>query len=519
MSEVRRHTSDDSLWMVANGFVYDLTKFFKIHPGGSKLIKDAAGKDASGLFNSIHPSDLPERLLGPECIIGKVDAKTILPHDRVAAPPPPKKKTKKKNMANTPDQFDDDEEVKTTVNQVLNFFDFIPVAKQNMTEEGWGYYSSGADDELSLRDNRLAFQRVWLKPRILVNVKHVDTTATLCGYTTKLPLYFTATALGRLAHPDGEVAISEAAGDCGLIYMLPTLSSCSFDEMVDCRKPGQVHFAQLYVNAERQRTKELVMKMEQRGCKALCITVDAPQLGKREKDMRAKLVTQAAATDQQTKGGDEVDKSQGVARAISSFIDPSLSWKDITWFKSITKMPLILKGVQTGEDALKAYQYGCKGVVLSNHGGRQLDTARSGLEILPEVIRTLHEHNVKVAKPFAPDNDGFVVMVDGGFRRGSDIFKALALGATACGIGRPVLYSLAAFGRAGILKMIQCFKAEMDMTMRLMGTQKLNDIDFKLVAGHSLSNHPGDVAFGNADALYRKVYDPLAVAGLKPARL
>jgi L-lactate dehydrogenase (cytochrome) len=196
-----------------------------------------------------------------------------------------------------------------------------------------------------------------------------------------LPIYITATALGKLGHADGELNLTRAAAEHGIIQMIPTLASCSFDEIVDAAVPEQTQWLQLYVNKDREITKRIVQKAEKRGIKGLFITVDAPQLGRREcvlrslprhfqltlrpnrKDMRMKFAEEGSNLQ---KGDASVDKSQGAARAISSFIDPGLSWKDIPWFREITKMPIILKGVQCWEDAVKAAEFGCDGVVLSN---------------------------------------------------------------------------------------------------------------------------------------------------------
>jgi len=199
--------------------------------------------------------------------------------------------------------------------------------------------------------------------------------------------------------------------------------------------------------------------------KGLFITVDAPQLGRREKDMRTKF--DDTGSNVQNTSGDNVDRSQGAARAISSFIDPSLSWKDIPWFLSITKMPIILKGVQRVEDVLKAIEAGVHGVVLSNHGGRQLDTARSGIEILAEVMPVLRERGLQ---------DKIEIYIDGGVRRATDIIKALCLGAKGVGIGRPFLFAMSAYGLPGVDRAMQLLKDEMVMNMRLIGAAKVEDL-------------------------------------------
>jgi L-lactate dehydrogenase (cytochrome) len=229
--------------------------------------------------------------------------------------------------------------------------------------------------------------------------------------------------------------------------MIPTLASCSFDEICDAARDAQPQWLQLYVNKDREITKKIVQHAEKRGMKGLFITVDAPQLGRREKDMRSKFSD--VGSNVQNTSGENVDRSQGAARAISSFIDPSLSWKDIPWFLSITKMPIILKGVQRVEDVLKAIEYGVHGVVLSNHGGRQLDTARSGIEILAEVMPELRRLGLQ---------DRIEVYIDGGVRRATDIIKAVCLGAKGVGIGRPFLYAMSAYGLPGVDRAMQLLK-------------------------------------------------------------
>jgi len=208
----------------------------------------------------------------------------------------------------------------------------------------------------------------------------------------------------------------------------------------------------------------------------LFITVDAPQLGRREKDMRNKFTADEANVQK----GSSVQRNQGTARAISAFIDPALSWRDLEWFKSVTSMPIVLKGVQCGEDAVLAAIHGVAGIVVSNHGGRQLDYARSGIEILPEVMHALRKAGLE---------NKIDVFVDGGVRRGTDIFKALALGAKAVGIGRPTLYGLAAYGQEGVEKVINILRDELEVCMKLMGTPTIADIKPEMVITRNLPDH------------------------------
>lgn len=331
--------------------------------------------------------------------------------------------------------------------QCYNLVDFEAVAKQVMKRTAWAYYSSGADDEITMRENHSAFHKIWFRPRILVDVEHVDTSTTMLGDKCSIPFYVTATALGKLGNSEGEVVLTRAAAKHDVIQMIPTLASCSFDEIVDTKKGDQVQWLQLYVNKNRDVTRRIVEHAEKRGCKGLFITVDAPQLGRREKDMRSKFDDVGSSV--QKVDNDDVDRSQGAARAISSFIDPSLSWKDIPYFKSITKMPIVLKGVQRVEDVLTAVEYGVAGVVLSNHGGRQLDTAPSGIEVLAEVMPELRKRGLE---------NKIEVYIDGGIRRATDIIKALCLGAKGVGIGRPFLYAMSAYGEKGVNRAMQLLK-------------------------------------------------------------
>merc|ERR1719450_998009 len=354
-----------------------------------------------------------DKLLKPSLTMGVVDPATIT--EEYIAKPEPKKAPAPKKATKVKEDSDDNLEVaefvKPPLNAMLNTFDFESVAREVMEPQGWGYYSSGGDDEITLRDNHMAFQRITMRPRILVNVRDIDMSTTVLGVKSSLPLYFTATALGKLAHQDGELAIVRAAKKVGVAYMLPTLSSYTLDEMLAARGPGQEVFSQLYVNPERERSEQYVKKLEEAGVKALFVTVDAPQLGRREKDMRNKYTQQGSdvQSDDDDDGG--VDRSQGAARAISSYIDPGLCWDDIPWFKSITKMKILLKGVQCNEDAVAACKAGLQGCVLSNHGGRQLDTCRPGIEVLPEVVKALREAGCK--------KEDFNIFVDGGIRRGA----------------------------------------------------------------------------------------------------
>lgn len=346
-----------------------------------------------------------------------------------------------------------------------------------------------------MRENHSAYHKIWFRPKILQDVEKIDISTTMLGTKVSIPFYITATALGKLGNPEGEVILTRGAQKHDVIQMIPTLASCSFDEIVDAKRGDQTQWLQLYVNKDRAITERIIQHAEKRGCKGLFITVDAPQLGRREKDMRSKFSD--VGSNVQHTDGSSVDRSQGAARAISSFIDPSLSWKDIPWLKSVTTMPVILKGVQRVEDVIRAVESGVQGVVLSNHGGRQLDFARSGIEVLAEVMPILRER-------------GWVnrleIFVDGGIRRATDMIKALCLGAKGVGIGRPFLYAMSAYGLPGVDRAMQLIKDEMEMNMRLLGCSSVDQLNPTLIDFRGLNTHSTTVP---SDTLGFSIYDPL----------
>ncbi|PHH84899.1 hypothetical protein CDD83_1209 [Cordyceps sp. RAO-2017] len=484
--EVAAHNSQDSCWVIIHGKAYDVTEFLSEHPGGQKIILKYAGKDASDAFDPIHPPDTLDKYLHRSKHLGPVNMETVA---REAKDEDPNEAQRQERIAQKP-----------LLSQCYNLFDFEAVARRVMKRAAWAYYSSAADDEMTMRENHAALHRIWFRPQILVDVEEIDFSTTMLGTKCSAPFYVTATALGKLGNPEGEIVLTRAARSHGVVQMIPTLASCSFDEIVDARQGDQVQWLQLYVNKDRNITHSIVQHAERRGCKGLFITVDAPQLGRREKDMRSKFTDPGS----NVQAGHETDTSQGAARAISSFIDPSLSWKDIAWFRRITRMPIILKGVQRVEDVLAAVDAGVQGVVLSNHGGRQLDFARSGVETLAEAMPVLRERGL----------DGKLeVFVDGGFRRASDILKALCLGAKGVGIGRPFLYAMGAYGQAGVERAMQLLKDEMEMNMRLIGCASIGDLHPGLLDTRSLFVHSNATP---TDALSTTVYDPLVVPPQRP---
>jgi L-lactate dehydrogenase (cytochrome) len=474
--------------VILHGKAYDVTEFLPEHPGGEKIILKYAGKDATKKFDPIHPKDVLDKYLDKSKHLGAVSDDGDAQEQQEEEEIDPDEKRVAENEKNKP-----------PLSQMYNLFDFEHVARHVLTKTAWAYYSSAADDEISMRENHRAFHRVWFRPACLVDVSSIDMSTTMLGTKTSAPFYVTATALGKLGHPDGEVVLTRASAKEDIIQMIPTLASCSFDEIVDAATDKQTQWMQLYVNSDREITKHIVQHAEKRGIKGLWITVDAPQLGRREKDMRSKYDADAADVQEDD---DAIDRSQGAARAISSFIDASLSWKDLEWFRSITKMPIILKGVQRAEDVLKAVEHGVEGVLLSNHGGRQLDFARPAIEVLMETMSALRSKGWE---------DMIEVYIDGGVRRATDILKALCLGAKGVGIGRPFLYAMGSYGEAGVLRAFQLLKDELEMNMRLLGVTSVDQLNPSYLDVRSLDQHSSVPA----DTLADNVYEPLVQPDFK----
>lgn len=423
----------------------------------------------------MHPQGTIEKFLPADKCLGEVDTDTV--PDEVRQEREALERQEVERRKNLP-----------PLQQCLNLRDFELLAREILSPMAWAYYCSAADDQETLHENLAVFRRIWFRPRVLRNVKHVDPSTSILGHRSTLPIYITATALGRLGHPDGEKNLTRAAARTGLIQMIPTLSSCSFDEIVDARTPegAPTQFFQLYVNSDRKIVLEMLRKAERANVQAIFVTVDAPQLGRREKDMRMHF--DDAGSNVQSTSGDEVTRDEGAARAISSFIDPGLDWDDVLWIKNQTRIPILLKGVQCWEDAVQAAEMGFAGCVLSNHGGRQLDFARSGIEVLEEVVQALRARG-RFPSP------SFQLFVDGGIRRGTDVLKAIALGATAVGIGRPFIYAFSTYGVDGVVRAVQILRDEIEMNMRLIGAPTVRDLVPEMVdlrALHSRATTVGD---------------------------
>ncbi|KAM1717016.1 hypothetical protein ACFX11_024908 [Malus domestica] len=343
----------------------------------------------------------------------------------------------------------------------VNVNEYQELARQALPKMYYDYYTGGAEDQHTLKENVEAFRRITLRPRILVDVSRVDMSTTVLGCKISAPIMLAPTAMHQLAHPEGEVATARAAAACNTIMILSYMSTCTVEEVAS--SCNAVRFFQIYVYKRRDISAQMVRRAEKNGYKAIVLTADTPRLGRREADIKNKMV---APQLRNFEGliSTEVDSDEGSnleAFAKGTF-DASLCWEDIGWLKSITNLPILIKGVLTHEDARKAMEVGVAGIVVSNHGARQLDYTPATISVLEEVV-----HAVGGKIP---------VLFDGGIRRGTDVFKALALGAQAVLVGRPVVYGLAANGKRGVKRVIEMLKDEFELTMALSGCPSIRDI-------------------------------------------
>ncbi|POR33986.1 Cytochrome b2 [Tolypocladium paradoxum] len=379
---------------------------------------------------------------------------------------------------------------KPPLSSLISTHDFEAAASHTLTSKAWAFISSAATDLHTLRRNSSAFSDITLRPRTLRNVSHIDTTTSMLGHKLRVPIFCSPAALAKLVHPAGETAIGTACKEAGIAQCVSTSSSYPLGHIVAAidghavETPHEVPvFFQLYVDKNRENTRKLVRAAQQAGAKALFLTIDLPVPGKREADER--VVGDAAISSPlsgATAGNDA--KGGSLGRTMGRFIDDSLSWADIPWIRRCAPgMPLVLKGVQTSEDAELAIEAGVDAIVVSNHGGRTLDTVPASILILLELRRNCPEVFDKME-----------VYVDSGFRRGTDIFKALCLGAKAVGIGRGPLYAVN-YGHEGVLKYIEILRDELEATMKLCGVTSLDQLHpgylSTLAVDHLIPSRPG----------------------------
>ena len=342
----------------------------------------------------------------------------------------------------------------------INLADYEVLAREKLTETAWDHYAGGAEDECTVVDNCQAFRQIKLRPRVLVDVAKRDLATEVLGQPLALPVLLGPTTYQRLAHPDAEIASARAAAAAGTIFVVPTEGHYSVREIA-VAAPGLLWF-QLYTFADRESIARLVWGAEQAGCCALVVTLTAFYEPRRERHLRRPLLLPP-----EVRLGSLEEAGLVASGSLEEPAMLPLTWPDITWLRSITRMPIVLKGIMTGDDAALAVEHGVDGIVVSNHGGRQVDGTLATIAALPEIVARV--------------GGRIEILLDGGIRRGTDVLKALALGAKAVLIARPYLWGLAANGEEGVRRVLEMLRDEIDCAMAQLGRPDIKSIDSTMV--------------------------------------
>lgn len=465
--EVRQHAQQDDCWVVVNEQVWDVTRFAPEHPGQASLIYKYAGRDATKAYAEYHAPGLTTNTLPIECFKGNLDRSTI--DDAWAKDP-----SSEASLSSNPTQAAPDTE-KPHLHSIINSYDFEEVAARTASKKTFAFYSTAATDCWTRDMNMSMYKRIWFRPRVMRDVANIDTSTTILSNPVKMPLFICPTGLARMINPEGEIALARAAKSSGIIEILSTSASHPADVILE-QAPEHPFFLQLYVNKDRKKSEQVIAQANSLGMKAIFVTVDAAGRGKRESDER--LVVDEIVISPVTGERAKTDKKGGgLTRMMGSYIDQSLTWEDIAWIRSLTDLPIVLKGITCAEDAKLAMEHKVDGILLSNHGGRNLDFAPPSILLLLEMHKNCPEIFGRME-----------VYVDGGIRRGGDIIKALCLGAKAVGMGRTFLYALN-YGTEGAEHLVELLKDEMESVMKLLGIKDLSEV------------HPGLVNTSDVDHL------------------
>jgi 4-hydroxymandelate oxidase len=352
---------------------------------------------------------------------------------------------------------------------LLNVADYGRAARARLSKEVCDYYEGGALDEITLRENTAGWERLKLYYRVLAGVGPRDMSTTVLGQPVSMPILIAPTAFHRLACQTGEIGMARAAKKAKTLFILSSLSNTAMEAVF--AEAGSPRWFQLYIYKDREITLELVKRAESAGAEAIVLTVDAPGLGTRHRDTRNNFQLSDGLTVENLaplgKGKFPEVKGSGLAAYVRDNFKQDLGWGDLDWLCSSTRLPVVVKGVCRADDARRAADHGAAAVVVSNHGGRQLDTAPATCEVLPHVADAAA--------------DVCEIYVDGGIRRGSDVLKAIALGARAVLVGRAVLWGLCVAGEQGALQVLEILRRELDEAMLLCGCTRLSDIDRSLL--------------------------------------
>ena len=339
----------------------------------------------------------------------------------------------------------------------INVSELEPLARSRMEPAAWDYYAGGAGDELTVADNRDAWNRLRLRPHVLVDVSRVDLGTSAFGAQLGHPVIVAPAAAHDLAHPEAELATARGAAAADALMTLSTISSRPMEE-VAAAAAGSPRWFQLYDPTDREAARALVQRAADAGYSALVLTVDLPMPGNRERDRRNEFAVEL---------GVHLPPDQSVDPETGIVVLPTMDWDELAWLRSICPIPLIAKGILRADDAARAVEAGCDGIWVSNHGGRQLDTSIASADALPEVVGAV--------------GGRALVVVDGGVRRGIDVLKGLALGADLVAVGRPVLWGLAVDGADGVQRVLEILRDELSLAMALAGSRSIGEITPDLV--------------------------------------
>lgn len=343
--------------------------------------------------------------------------------------------------------------------------DFEKAARSRMTPMAYDYVAGGAGDEQTLGWNKDAYRDIKLRSRVLVDVSRIDTSLRLFGRDFAHPILLAPTAYHKLVHRDGELATARGAGAAGACMIVSSFATTRIEDIA--RQATSPLWFQLYVQPDRGFTQGLVARAEAAGCQAICLTVDTPVLGARNREARIGFKLPAGMTRANLEGLSGVGASAAhrppEGQIYSAVLEPRLTWKDVEWLRSVAKVPVLLKGILDADDAKRAVDAGVSGLIVSNHGARNLDTVPATVTALPRVAEAV--------------GGRIPILVDGGIRRGTDVLKALALGASAVAIGRPCIYGLAVNGAAGVSRVVEILRTELEMAMALTGRTSIAAID------------------------------------------
>jgi 4-hydroxymandelate oxidase len=360
---------------------------------------------------------------------------------------------------------------KTKTTNLINLFDYEREAERRIPPASWGYIAGGANDEVTLGANRAAFDSILIRYRTMVDVTTRDLGTSVLGIPVSMPVLVAPTAMQKLAHNEGECATARASRAAGTLMTTSTTATTRLGEVI-AASPGPMWF-QLYLYRDRAKSQALIEEAVRAGYSGVVLTVDAPMLGRRERDIRTGFTLPRHLTiANAAEAGMEVvpEASEGVSGLMKHFRslhDAALLPKDIAWVREVSGLPVIVKGIVRGDDAVRAVEHGAQGIVVSNHGGRQLDTSVPSISALPEVVDAVAGRAE--------------VYVDGGIRRGTDVIKAISLGARAVLIGRPVLWGLAVAGESGVSAVLELLRAEIDLAMALSGARNVSELTRDLV--------------------------------------